>query len=170
MATMFLARLKSRGPPGEGGGGAAPCGQEAPAPRGGRGGGDGGRGGSVYLRVDAGQTTFRDFNHRHHFKATPGGRGTRARRHGAAGNDLPLAAPPGTAVYLDETGELLADLVAVGQSAMVARGGRGGLGNTHFTTSTHQAPQHAQKGEPGEERWLRPQRRLIAELGGVRPP
>jgi len=96
-----------------------------------------------------------------------GGRGTRARRHGKAGDDLTLDVPPGTAVYLDETGELLADLVAVGQSAMVARGGRGGLGNTHFKTSTHQAPKHAQKGEPGAEGWLRLELRLIADIGLV---
>ena len=81
---------------------------------------------------------------------------TRARRHGKAGDDLILDVPPGTAVYDDATGELIADLVATGQEAMVARGGRGGLGNTHFATSTHQAPRHAQKGEPGEERWVRP--------------
>jgi GTPase len=78
--------------------------------------------------------------------------------------------PPGTAVFDDATGELLADLVAPGQSAMVARGGRGGLGNTHFKTSTHQAPRHAQKGEPAEERWLRLELRLIADIGLVGLP
>ena len=119
-------------------------------PRGGPDGGDGGRGGSVYLRVDAGQTTLRDFGFKHHFKATPGGRGSKARRHGKAGTDLYLDVPPGTAIYDDDSGELLGDLVAVGQETMVARGGRGGLGNTHFKTSTHQAPKHAQKGEPGD--------------------
>ena len=167
---MFLDRVKIWVRAGDGGDGAATFRQEAHVPRGGPDGGDGGRGGSVYLRVDAGQTTLRDFNHRHHFKATPGGRGTRARRHGAAGNDLTLDVPPGTAVYLDETGELLADLVAVGQSAMVARGGRGGLGNTHFKTSTHQAPKHAQKGEPGSEAWIRLELRLIADIGLVGLP
>ena len=86
-------------------------------PRGGPDGGDGGRGGSVHLRVDAGQTTLRDFRFRHHFKATPGGRGARARRHGKAGDDLVLDVPPGTAVFDDATGELLADLVATGQTA-----------------------------------------------------
>ena len=85
-------------------------------------------------RVDAGQTTLRDFQVKRHFKATSGGRGEGSRRHGKAGDDLTLTVPPGTGVYDDETGELLADLVAVGQRAMVARGGRGGLGNTHFKT------------------------------------
>jgi GTP-binding protein len=120
--------------------------------------------------VDAGQTTLRDFQYKHHFKAPAGGQGQRARRHGAAGDDLILTVPPGTAVFEDETGELLADLVAVGQSAMIARGGRGGLGNVHFATSTHQAPRHAQRGEPGEERWVRLELRLIADIGLVGLP
>src|SRR3954453_18941926 len=162
---MFLddVRIWVRG--GDGGDGAATFRREAHVPRGGPDGGDGGRGGSVYLRVDPGQTTLRDFGHRHHFRATAGGRGTRARRHGAAGEDLYLDVPPGPAVYADESGELLADLVAVGQTALVARGGRGGLGNTHFKTATHQAPKHAQKGEPGAEHWLRLELRLIADIG-----
>jgi len=143
---------------------------EAHVPRGGPDGGDGGRGGSVHLYVDPGHTTLRDFQYRHHFKATPGGRGERSRRHGKAGEDLRLAVPPGTAVLEDESGALLADLVATGQETMVARGGRGGLGNTHFKTSTHQAPRHAQKGEPGEERWLRLELRLIADIGLVGLP
>ena len=112
MAPMFLDRVKIWVRAGDGGDGAATFRQEAHVPRGGPDGGDGGRGGSVYLRVDAGQTTLRDFNHRHHFRATPGGRGTRARRHGKAGDDLVLDVPPGTAVYDDESGALVADLVA----------------------------------------------------------
>src|SRR5439155_4754018 len=125
---------------------------------------------SVYVRVDAGQTTLRDFQHAHHFKATSGGRGAGSRRHGKAGGDLLLAVPPGTAIHDDAMGELLADLVATDQTVMVARGGRGGLGNTHFKTSTHQAPRHAQKGEPGEDRWLRLELRLIADVGLVGLP
>jgi GTP-binding protein len=170
MAEMFLDRVKIWVHAGDGGDGAATFRQEAHVPRGGPDGGDGGRGGSVYLRVDAGQTTLRDFTQKRHYRATPGGRGTRARRHGRAGDDLTLDVPPGTAVYDDETGELLADLVAVGQTALVARGGRGGLGNTHFKTATHQAPRHAQKGEPGVETWLRLELRLIADVGLVGLP
>jgi GTPase len=167
---MFLDRVKIWVRAGAGGDGAATFRREAHVPRGGPDGGDGGRGGSVHLRVDAGQTTLRDFRYAHHFRATPGGRGERARRHGKAGDDLYLAVPPGTAIVDDASGELVADLVAVGQSAMVARGGRGGLGNTHFKTATHQAPKHAQKGEPGEERWLRLELRLIADIGLVGLP
>jgi GTP-binding protein len=167
---MFLDRVKIYVNAGAGGDGAATFRREAHVPRGGPDGGDGGRGGSIFLRVDAGQTTLRDFRYRHHFKATPGGRGERARRHGAAGEDLHLDVPPGTAVHDAESGALLADLVMAGQTTMVARGGRGGLGNTHFKTSTHQAPKHAQKGEPGEERWVNLELRLIADIGLVGLP
>ncbi|MEJ7696074.1 MAG: GTPase ObgE [Candidatus Limnocylindrales bacterium] len=167
---MFLDHVKIWVHAGDGGDGAATFRQEAHVPRGGPDGGDGGRGGSVELRVDPGLTTLRDFQYRHHFKAKPGGRGTRARRHGKAGDDLVLAVPPGTAVYDDGTGELVADLLATDQLALIAQGGRGGLGNTHFKSSTHQAPKHAQKGEPGEERWLRLELRLIADVGLVGLP
>ena len=167
---MFLDRVKVLVRAGSGGDGAATFRHEAHVPRGGPDGGDGGRGGSIYLSVDAGQTTLRDFQYRHHFKAESGGRGEGSNRHGKAGSDLVLSVPPGTAVYDDASGALLADLVAVGQSSMAARGGRGGLGNKHFTTSTHQAPKHAQKGEPGEEHWLRLELRLIADVGLVGLP
>ncbi|HEU4921285.1 MAG TPA: GTPase ObgE [Candidatus Limnocylindrales bacterium] len=167
---MFLDRVKIFVSAGAGGDGAATFRREAHVPRGGPDGGDGGRGGSIYLRVDAGQTTLRDFRYKHHFRAKAGGRGERARRHGASGDDLHLDVPPGTAVHDDASGELIADLVTAGQTALVARGGRGGLGNTHFKTATHQAPKHAQKGEPGEERWLRLELRLIADIGLVGLP
>jgi GTP-binding protein len=170
MRSMFLDRVKIWVRAGDGGAGASTFRREAHVPRGGPDGGDGGRGGSVHLRVDAGQTTLRDFQYKHHFRAPAGGRGERARRHGKAGGDLTLDVPPGTAVYDDASNALLADLVATGQSAMVARGGRGGLGNTHFATATHQAPKHAQKGEPGEERWIRLELRLIADVGLVGLP
>ena len=167
---MFLDRVKIWVSAGAGGDGAATFRKEAHVPRGGPDGGDGGRGGSVHLRVDAGQTTLRDFRYKHHFRATAGGRGERKGRHGAAGEDVILDVPPGTAVYDDETGALIADLVMAGQTSIVGRGGRGGLGNTHFKTSTHQAPKHAQNGEPGEERWLRLELRLIADIGLVGLP
>ncbi len=167
---MFLDSVKVWLRAGDGGAGASTFRREAHVPRGGPDGGDGGRGASIQLRVHAGQTTLRDYQHKHHFRAPGGGRGERARRHGKAADDLILDVPPGTAVYDDATGELLADLVAAGQVAMVARGGRGGLGNTHFATSTHQAPKHAQKGEPGEERWVRLELRLIADVGLVGLP
>jgi GTPase len=170
MAPMFLDEVRIVVRAGAGGDGAATFRREAHVPRGGPDGGDGGRGGSVYLRVDVGQTTLRDFRYKHHFSATPGGRGERSKRHGKAGDDLRLPVPPGTAVLDAETGALLADLVAVGQEVMVAKGGRGGLGNVHFATATHQAPKHAQKGEPGDERTIRLELRLIADVGLVGLP
>jgi GTP-binding protein len=167
---MFLDRVKLWLRAGDGGDGAATFRREAHVPRGGPDGGDGGRGGSIILRVDAGQTTLRDFQVKRHFRAGAGGRGQRANRHGKAGEDLVLPVPPGTAVVDDADGRLLADLVAAGQEVVVARGGRGGLGNVHFKTSTHQAPRHAQKGEPGEEREVSLELRLIADVGLVGLP
>jgi GTPase len=167
---VFLDRVKIWVRAGDGGDGAATFRREAHVPRGGPDGGDGGRGGSIVFRVDPGLTTLRDFRFKHHFKAESGGRGTGAKRHGKAGQDLVLLVPPGTGVLDDATGELLADLVATGQAATIARGGRGGLGNVHFATATHRTPKHAQRGEPGEERWLRLELRLIADVGLVGLP
>src|SRR3954452_16785446 len=167
---MFLDDVRITVRAGAGGDGASTMRREAHVPRGGPDGGDGGRGASIFLRVDAGQTALHDFRYKHHFTAESGGPGARQKRHGKAGNDLYLAVPPGTAVIDLETGRLVADLVAVGQEVMVARGGRGGLGNTHFATATHQAPRHAQKGEPGEQKELRLELRLIADVGLVGLP
>jgi GTP-binding protein len=167
---MFLDRVTIWVRSGDGGDGAATFRREAHVPRGGPDGGDGGRGGSILLRVDSGLTTLRDFRFTHHFRAEAGGRGLGAKRHGRSAEDLMIAVPPGTGVLDDATGELLADLVATGQEVTIAPGGRGGLGNVHFATSTHRAPQHAQKGEPGVERGLRLELRLIAEVGLVGLP
>ncbi len=167
---MFLDHVKIWVRAGDGGDGAATFRREAHVPRGGPDGGDGGRGGSIVVRVDPGLTTLLDFRYRHHFRAEAGGAGTGAKRHGKAGEDLVLPVPPGTGVLDDATGELLADLVATGQVTTIARGGRGGLGNVHFATATHRTPKHAQKGEPGEERWLRLELRLIADVGLVGLP
>jgi len=167
---MFLDNVNLTVSAGNGGDGASSFRREAHVPEGGPDGGDGGRGGSVYLVVDAGQTTLGDYRFKHHFRAPPGGRGEGSRRHGKAGIDLDLPLPPGTVVFDAASGDVLADLVAPGQRVMVARAGRGGLGNTHFKSSTHQAPRHAQKGEPGEERRLRLELRLIADIGLVGMP
>src|SRR6266536_603686 len=104
---MFLDRVKIFLRAGDGGDGAATFRREAHVPRGGPDGGDGGRGGSIILRVDAGHTTLRDFQHKRHFRASPGGRGERSRRHGKAGSDLILAVPPGTAIVDETAGRLL---------------------------------------------------------------
>ena len=155
---------------GDGGDGASTFRREAHVPRGGPDGGDGGRGGSVYLRVDPGETMLRDYRFKHHFRAESGGRGTGSKKHGKAGKDMELSVPPGTVVRDLASNDLIADLVSHEQRVMVARGGRGGLGNVHFATSTNRAPTHAQKGEPGEERKLKLELRLIADVGLVGLP
>ena len=167
---MFLDDVTITVQAGDGGDGAATFRREAHVPRGGPDGGDGGRGGSVYLRVDAGETMLRDYRYRHHFKAASGGRGTGSKKHGKAGTDLELKVPPGTVVRDVESGDLIGDLVSAGQRLMVARGGKGGLGNVHFATATHRTPTHAQKGEPGERRRVRLELRLIADAGLVGLP
>jgi GTP-binding protein len=170
MKPMFLDDVTITVQAGDGGDGASTFRREAHVPLGGPDGGDGGRGGSVYLRVDAGQTMLRDYRYRHHFKADAGGRGQGSRKHGKAGRDLDLPVPPGTVVRDIETGDLIGDLAAAGQRLMVARGGRGGLGNVHFATAVNRAPKHAQKGEPGARRKLRLDLRLIADVGLVGLP
>ena len=153
---------------GDGGNGVVSFRREKFVPQGGPDGGDGGRGGSVYLVADKGKNTLLDYQRRRHVRAGHGGKGARANRHGKKGADVRLPVPPGTLVYDDATGELLADLAEVGgPPLMVARGGRGGLGNSHFATSTNQAPRIAQKGEAGEERWIRLELKLIADVGIV---
>jgi GTP-binding protein len=167
---MFLDEVTITVSAGNGGDGAATFRREAHVPRGGPDGGDGGRGGSVYLVVDAGETMLRDFRYKHHFKADSGGRGEGSKRHGKAGRDLHLKVPPGTVVRDAQSGDLLADLVSREQTVMVARGGRGGLGNVHFATSINRAPTHSQKGEPGSERLIQLELRLIADVGLVGLP
>ena len=167
---MFLDQVTLTVTAGAGGDGAATFRREAHVPRGGPDGGDGGRGGSIYLVVDVGQTTLGEYRFKHHFRAEPGGKGTGSNRHGKAGSDTELPVPPGTVVFTSPGGQLLADLVAPGQRLLVARGGRGGLGNTHFMTSTHQTPKHALNGEPGQEQRLRMELRLIADVGLVGLP
>ena len=167
---MFLDEVTITVRAGDGGNGAASMRHEAHVPRGGPDGGDGGRGGSVYLRVDVGETTLRDFRFKTLFRADSGGRGEGSKRHGKAGRDLYLSVPPGTLVRDAATTDLLADLVSPEQAVMIARGGKGGLGNVHFATSTNRAPTHAQNGEPGEERKVQLELRLIADVGLVGLP
>ena len=146
-------------------------------PRGGPDGGDGGRGGSVVLQAEAGMTTLSEFRRRRHVRADPGGRGARRRSHGRNGSDAVLRVPPGTVAReipegrtTRDAGSLLGEVRAPGDRLGVAAGGRGGRGNVHFATPTHRAPTHAEKGEPGEERWIALELKLIAEIGLVGAP
>src|SRR5712664_3971454 len=167
---MFYDHTKIFVKAGDGGNGSIHFRREKFAPLGGPDGGDGGRGGSIYLEATPNLNTLVDYRYRQSFKAISGGAGGRQQMHGAAGDDLVLNVPCGTVVRDAETQELIADLVDEGQRVMVARAGRGGLGNVHFATSSRQAPREAQNGEPGEERWLTLELRLIADVGLVGYP
>src|SRR5437870_7331720 len=167
---MFYDHTKIYVKAGDGGNGASHCRREEFVPRGGPDGGDGGRGGSVYMEATPNTNTLIDYRYQHHFNAGSGEHGMRQKMHGAKGEDIVLRVPCGTIVRDADTNEVIADLVEPGQRVMLARGGRGGLGNTHFATATHQAPKEAQKGEPGEEHWLILELRLIADVGLVGYP
>src|SRR6266446_2183599 len=167
---MFYDHTKIYVKAGDGGNGSIHFRREKFVPFGGPDGGDGGRGGSVYLEVSTSLNTLIDYRYHQHFKAGAGGAGARRKMHGAKGKDVVLPVPPGTIVRDADSHEVIADLVEDGQRVMVARGGRGGLGNVHFATSTNQAPREAQNGEPGEERWLLLELRLIADVGLVGYP
>ena len=155
---------------GDGGDGSMHFRREKFAPFGGPDGGDGGRGGSVYFEATTNLNTLIDFRYRHTFKAGNGEPGIRQKMHGAKGEDIVMKVPCGTIIRDAESLQVIADLLDPGQRVMVARGGRGGLGNTHFATSTHQSPKESQKGEPGQENWLTLELRLIADIGLVGYP
>ena len=155
---------------GNGGDGIVAFRREKFAPHGGPAGGDGGRGGDVVLRVNPKMNTLGPFSNRIHFKAGHGGRGGTSTKTGKSADSVFVDVPPGTVVRDSETNELLADLVRPGDSVVVAPGGRGGRGNWHFATPANQAPRVAEKGEPGTERWLLLELRLIADVGIVGVP
>jgi GTP-binding protein len=151
---------------GAGGTGAVAFHREPYKPRGGPDGGNGGDGGSVILRADPSVGTLLELRNHPHVKAPRGGHGEGKRKHGARAEDRVVLVPPGTVVH-DENGVLLADLAAAGDEMVGARGGRGGRGNAHFVSSTRRTPGFSEKGEPGEERRLRLELRLLADVGLV---
>lgn len=154
---------------GDGGNGVVSFRREKYVPLGGPNGGDGGRGGNVYLVADASLNTLNYFRRHRHFKAERGRHGEGSKRQGRSGEDLSIPVPPGTVVF-DAQDRLLADLAQPGQQVLLAQGGRGGWGNAHYATPTHQAPRVAQKGEPGEEGRFRLVLKLIADVGIVGYP
>ena len=158
---------------GDGGDGAVSFRHEKFVPFGGPDGGEGGRGGDVVIRADSGVTSLRIFKQKRLYRAVDGKDGKGKRRHGKKGEDLILKVPAGTVVsYKTQIGgdAYMADLEQPGQQVVVARGGKGGLGNTHFTSSTNQAPQIAQKGEVGEEYSIILELKLIADVGIIGYP
>lgn len=167
---MFSDRARLRVRAGDGGRGAISFRREAHVPRGGPDGGDGGRGGNVVLRTDPQVTTLSDFRHRKTARATSGAGGAGSDRTGRSGGDLVVRIPPGTIVRDAATGEIVADLAAPGQDLVIARGGVGGRGNARFKSSTHRAPRIAEDGQPGEEREIDLELKLIADVGLVGLP
>ena len=164
---MLVDRARIQVTAGDGGRGVASFRREKFVPMGGPDGGDGGRGGDVILRVDPHLATLLPFQYASHFRAGHGQAGRNQKMHGKNGETKYIDVPPGTIVIDDESGEPVADLVEAGSEIVVARAGRGGLGNSHFTSSTRQAPRIAELGEPGEERWIRLELKLIADVGLV---
>jgi GTP-binding protein len=150
---------------GSGGNGCLSFRREKYVPRGGPDGGDGGNGGSVILEATPQIHTLFDFSHRRHNKAPHGVHGSGKKCHGAGGEDLVLKVPCGTLVYDDETNQLLADLVEPGSRLVAAQGGKGGRGNARFASPTDRAPRRADPGLPGEERMLRLELRILADVG-----
>ncbi|HUQ08588.1 MAG TPA: GTPase ObgE [Kofleriaceae bacterium] len=150
---------------GDGGDGSAAMRREDNVPRGGPSGGDGGDGGSVILVADVQLGTLLDFRYQRHYKGTKGENGRSKDQYGAAGPDLILRVPVGTVVTDAETGDLVADLDIEGARAVVAQGGKGGKGNIHFKTPWNQAPRQAEPGTPGEQKMLRLELKLLADVG-----
>jgi GTPase len=161
----FVDEATIRVKAGAGGNGAIAFRREKFVPKGGPSGGDGGDGASVVLVVDEGLSTLLDFRYRHEFAAPSGDNGANKDKYGRAGEDVVLRVPPGTQVFDDATGELVGDLRVHGERLVVARGGKGGRGNIHFATSTDRAPRKAEPGTPGEERTVRLELKLLADVG-----
>jgi GTP-binding protein len=155
---------------GDGGRGCVSFRREKFVPRGGPDGGDGGRGGDVVLVTTLRKRTLQQFQFKREFQAPNGGHGQGKQKTGRKGNDLIIELPPGTLVADAETGVLLKDMATAGEHYVVARGGRGGLGNTRFKSSTNRAPRHSQPGESGESLRLKLELKLLADVGLVGLP
>ena len=164
---MFIDEAKIYVKGGNGGNGCVAFRREKYVPRGGPSGGDGGAGGSVILEANQHENTLLRYRFNREFRADRGRHGEGSNRTGHSGEDMVLAVPPGTVVIDEETGERLADLTGPGQRLTLARGGRGGRGNQHFAKPWHQAPRESEEGQPGEERHLRLELRLLADVGLV---
>lgn len=162
---MFIDRARIFVQSGKGGDGMSSFRHEKFVPQGGPNGGDGGQGGNVVLVADRNVNTLVDFRFRRLFKAKPGGKGEGSNKYGRNAEDLLITVPLGTIVKDEETGQVMADLSRDGQRAIVAKGGRGGRGNWHFRTSANRTPTFAERGEPGEERWLRLELKVLADVG-----
>lgn len=166
---MFIDEAKIQVKAGDGGNGCVAFRREKYVPRGGPSGGDGGRGGNIYLESTEHLNSLLPFKYQPSFRAERGGHGQGNNRHGRDGPDLIIQVPVGTLVY-DEEGKLLYEFMRPGERWLAAKGGRGGRGNARFATPTRQAPRFAEPGEPGEERCLRLELKLLADVGLVGLP
>jgi len=153
---------------GDGGDGIASFRREKYVPKGGPDGGDGGAGGNIYFVCDANTHTLSDFARRKYFEATRGENGRDKRQHGKSAEDLYLRVPPGTVVKVDS--EIFHDFTQASEKVLAARGGRGGLGNVHFATATHQTPRERTLGTKGEEKTFKLELKLLADVGLVGLP
>lgn len=167
---MFVDKVKVFVKGGDGGNGMVAFRREKYEPRGGPAGGDGGRGGDVVFQVDEGLRTLMDFRYRKQFKADRGEHGRSKSQHGRGADSLVVKVPPGTVVVDADTREVIADLTRQEQTAVIARGGRGGRGNIRFSSPKNPAPHVAENGEPGVERWVELELKLLADAGLVGYP
>jgi len=164
---MFIDQVKIYVKGGDGGNGMVAFRREKYVPKGGPAGGDGGKGANVVFRVDEGLRTLMDFRYKRHFKADRGQHGMSKNQHGKNAEDMIVKVPPGTIVTDADTGELIADLTMDGQTAIIARGGRGGRGNSRFASPANPAPEIAENGEPGKERNIQLELKVLADVGLV---
>ncbi len=167
---MFIDEAQIWVKAGDGGNGCVSFRREKFVPKGGPDGGDGGRGGSVYFQAVENLDTLMDFAGKHHWQAQKGQPGSGSNKHGANGQDLIIDVPPGTLIYDADLGLLLKDLNAVAMKVRICRGGRGGKGNKAFATSTNQTPRYAEPGKKGQERNIKLELKLIADVGLVGMP
>ncbi len=167
---MFIDRVIVRVTAGSGGSGIASFRREKFAPLGGPDGGDGGKGGDVIVRADSNLATLLDYTYRDHWEAENGAHGSGSNMTGRSGNDVMLPVPPGTIVRNHETSEVIHELLEDGDTFVVAKGGRGGKGNSWFATSVHRSPREWQPGEDGQLLSLELELKLIADVGLVGQP
>lgn len=167
LCIMFVDRVKIYVKGGDGGNGMVAFRREKYVPKGGPAGGDGGRGADVVFEVEEGLRTLMDFRYQRHFKATRGEHGMSKNQHGRGAKDMIVKVPPGTVVMDAETEAVIADLTEHGQRAVIAKGGRGGRGNTRFATPANPAPELSEHGEPGQEREVILELKLLADVGLV---
>ncbi len=167
---MFIDTVRIFVKGGQGGSGACSFRREKYVPKGGPNGGDGGRGGSIIFEVDSHLHTLIDLKYQQHYVARHGQHGMGKNRHGRDAQDIVVRVPSGTVVKDADSLDQLADLVEPGERFMAAKGGKGGRGNARFATATHQAPREWEVGEPGEERWLLLELKLLADVGLVGKP